>query len=206
MPSRRKEVYLDDPTLAGFYLPRVDHENFKHFDISERWTHKKERSVRRNTDLKTFIWILLMFFALNIDRGNLGNAVADNMLDDLHVTTNDYNNAQNMYRIGFLISEIPSQMIGKRVGPDRWIPIQIMLWSLAAGGQFFIHNRAGFFAYRFFSGIFMGGFIRDSILYLSYFYKKTEMPMRLAFFLVRGFYVRSCGILYCLWRVTHAGS
>lgn len=76
-----------------------------------------------------------MFFALKIDRGNLGKAVADSMLEDLIGTNNDYNNAQNMYRIGFLISKIPSQMIGKRIGLDRWIPIQIMLWRLAAGGQ-----------------------------------------------------------------------
>lgn len=173
---------FDDPNLAGFYLPRSDHENFRRFDISERWTYREEAAVKRKTDVRIFLWILVMFFALNIDRGNLGNAVADNLLDDLKITTNDYNNAQNMYRIGFLLSEIPSQMIGKRIGPDRWIPAQIILWSLAAGGQFFMHNRAGFFACRFMIGIFMGGFIPDSILYLSYFYKKSEMPMRLAFF------------------------
>lgn len=87
-----------------------------------------------------------------------------------------------MYRVGFLIAEIPSQMIGKWLGPDRWIPVQIILWSIASGGQFFMHNRTGFFACRFFIGLFMGGFIPDSTLYLSYFYKKTEMPIRLALF------------------------
>jgi hypothetical protein len=86
-----------------------------------------------------------MFFDLNFDRGNLGNASADSLLPDVHINNNDYNNAQNMYRIRFLISEIPSQMVGKRFGPDRWVPVQIILWSLASGGQFFIHNWAGFF-------------------------------------------------------------
>jgi MFS family permease len=32
-----------------------------------------------------------------------------------------------MYRVGFLISEIPNQMIGKWIGADRWIPIQIII-------------------------------------------------------------------------------
>lgn len=31
-----------------------------------------------------------MFFALNIDRGNIKNAVSDNMLDDLNLSKNDY--------------------------------------------------------------------------------------------------------------------
>ncbi|BAE57696.1 unnamed protein product [Aspergillus oryzae RIB40] len=124
---------FDDPNLAKYYQPHPQYENLHRFDPSERWTYREERSVRRKTDLKIFLWILVMFFALNIDRGNLGNASADNLLPDLHINTNDYNNAQNMYRIGFLIAEIPSQMIGKRIGPDRWIPIQIILWSLASG-------------------------------------------------------------------------
>lgn len=32
-----------------------------------------------------------MFFALNVDRGNLKQAVADNLLDDLGLDTNSYN-------------------------------------------------------------------------------------------------------------------
>jgi hypothetical protein len=173
---------FDDPLLARYYQPHPDYENIASFDPSARWTYREETAVRRKTDWTVLMWILVMFFGLNLDRGNLANAAADNLLDDLQLTTNDYNNAQNMYRIGFLIAEIPSQMIGKRLGPDRWIPIQIILWSLASGGQFFMQNRAGFFACRFFIGLFMGGFIPDSILYLSYFYTKSEMPFRLALF------------------------
>lgn len=190
-PSRRTDnpdaiatvrSVFDDPLLAKYYQPHPDYENLTHFDPSARWTYREETAVRRKTDWTVLLWILVMFFGLNLDRGNLANAAADNLLDDLHLSTNDYNNAQNMYRIGFLIAEIPSQMIGKRLGPDRWIPIQIILWSLASGGQFFMQNRAGFFACRFFIGLFMGGFIPDSILYLSYFYTKSEMPFRLALF------------------------
>ncbi|KAF5016892.1 hypothetical protein F66182_11282, partial [Fusarium sp. NRRL 66182] len=173
---------FDDPLLRQYYQPHPKYENLHRFDIDERWTYREEAAVRRKTDCTILLWILVMFFGLNLDRGNLGNAAADNLLKDLKITTNDYNNAQNMYRVGFLIAEIPSQMIGKRLGPDRWIPIQIIAWSLASGGQFFMQNRAGFFACRFFIGLFMGGFIPDAILYLSYFYTKTEMPFRLALF------------------------
>jgi hypothetical protein len=106
---------------------------------------REQIAARRKTDLKIFLRILVMFFDLNFDRGNLGNASADSLLPDVHINNNDCNNAQNMYRIRFLISEIPSQMVGKRFGPGRWVPVQIILWSLASGGQFFIHNWAGFF-------------------------------------------------------------
>ncbi|KAJ5740297.1 hypothetical protein N7493_000169 [Penicillium malachiteum] len=173
---------FDDPSIAKFYLPHDDYENLHRFDPNARWTYREEAAVRRKTDWAILLWILVMFFGLNIDRGNLSNANSDGLLTDMGLSTDDYNNATNMYRIGFLIAEIPSQMIGKRLGPDRWIPVQIICWSFASGGQFFMHNRAGFFACRFLLGLFMGGFIPDSILYLSYFYTKSEMPFRLALF------------------------
>lgn len=177
-----KRSVFDDPDLIQYYAPGPEYENFERFDPSERWTYREERSVQRKTDFRILLWVLIMFFGLNIDRGNLSLAVAGNLLDDLKLSTNDYNNAQNMYRVGFIIAEIPSQLVGKKLGPDRWIPIQIIIWSICAGGQFFMQSRAGFFACRFFIGLFMGGFIPDSILYISYYYTSTEMPLRLSLF------------------------
>lgn len=43
-----------------------------------------------------------MFAALNIDRGNISNAVSDNMLDDLGLTQGDYVCSDNS-SIGLLI-------------------------------------------------------------------------------------------------------
>lgn len=82
---------FDSPELAQFYQPGPDYENFHRYDPQERWTFREEQAVRRKTDYKIFIWILVMFFGLNIDRGNLGNAAADNLLSDLNINTNDYN-------------------------------------------------------------------------------------------------------------------
>lgn len=87
-----------------------------------------------------------------------------------------------MGRIGFLIAELPSQLISKRLGPDRWIPMQLIVMSIIAGSQFFLTGRATFLVTRFFMAFFQGGFIPDIILYLSYFYTKHELPTRLGIF------------------------
>ena len=45
-----------------------------------------------------------MFAALNIDRNNISNAVADDMLDDIGVTRVYYNLGQTISRVGFLVA------------------------------------------------------------------------------------------------------
>lgn len=43
-------------------------------------------------------------------------------------------------------------------------------------------NRAGFWALRAILGFLQGGFIPEMVLYLSYFYKNNELPIRLSIF------------------------
>ncbi|KAI8956894.1 MFS general substrate transporter [Daldinia sp. FL1419] len=157
-------------------------ENWSAFDPSFRWTWREERAVRRKVDWKIMTWVCIMFAALNIDRGNISNAVSDNMLEDLGLTRSDYNTGQTIARVGFLVAELPSQLISKRIGPDLWIPIQICIFSLISAMQFFLKGRASFLATRYLIASFQGGFIPDTILYLSYFYTSTSLPIRLAWY------------------------
>lgn len=179
-----KNVFKD-PEVAKYY--RNLYENSKYecrgaFDPDFEWTEEEERKVKRKIELRVCLWACVMFTALQIDRGNISQALTDTFLKDLHLTTNDYNVGQTLFYISFLCAELPSQLISKRLGPDRWIPTQITLWSIVAICQSKLTGRASFYVTRILLGLLEGGFIPDIVLWLSYFYTSKELPIRLSFF------------------------
>ncbi|KAK5168203.1 uncharacterized protein LTR77_006772 [Saxophila tyrrhenica] len=161
----------------GAVFPHV----FSHPDREQHWREVFERSQyegRHRFD-PSFSWTGQ---TLDLVRRNINRAISDNMLDDIGVNTNDYNTGQTIYFICFLFAELPGGLISKKIGPYRYTPAAIVLWGAFCAAQAGIKGRASFWALRAVLGFCQGGFIPEMVLYLSYFYKGNELPIRLSIF------------------------
>lgn len=74
------------------------------------------------------------------------------------------------------------QLLTKRFGFRRVLPIMMMAWSLVSWTQAWMTSRASFYVTRALIGACEGGFIPGTILFATYFYKTGELSVRLSFF------------------------
>lgn len=80
--------------LSDLVPPHESYEGRHRWDPTATWTAAEERAVVRKTDLKLLTWLCVMFFGLQLDRGNLSNALADDFLKDMKLSSDDYNNVR----------------------------------------------------------------------------------------------------------------
>jgi hypothetical protein len=102
-PDTKQAGFVDTKKLSSDSLllyEKAEYECRDAFEPDLQWTTAEEKKVKRRLDARVCLWSCVMFLALNIDRGNLKQAVADNLLDDLGLTTNDYNTGENMANFG----------------------------------------------------------------------------------------------------------
>ncbi|KAJ7800043.1 major facilitator superfamily domain-containing protein, partial [Mycena olivaceomarginata] len=169
-----------------FYTPPDSYEGKHRGDPHAVWT-ADEAAIVRKIDVRIMLFACLCFACLQLDRGNLSNARSDNFLADVGINTEDYNLGSSFFFITFLLMEISSQLISKRVGAEVWVPTQTIIWSVIAMSQAKVTGRASFLATRALLGVFEGGFIPDMVL--------SELTIRLSFFWAGTTLTSICGSL-----------
>lgn len=122
----------------------------------------------------------MVFFALQLDRGNIGSALNDNFLKDAGITQYQYNIGQQLLSAGIVLLEIPSNLLLYRFGPRVWISSQIFAWGLVATFQAFQKGLGAYLSTRLLLGLCEAGFIPGGLYMLSMYYKKEETSKRFA--------------------------
>lgn len=134
-------------------------ESEKRFDTPRSLPSDELKLTTLQIDLRIITWAWMMFMALDLNRRNINRAISDTLLKDLGMNTNDFNYGQTIFLISFLSAELPSGLISKKVGPDRWIPFIIVAWSIISAAQAGLSNKTGYYVCRCLLGLLMGGFI-----------------------------------------------
>lgn len=175
-------VLVGRDNLSSVLPPDEAYEGRHRWDPTLQWDAQEERKVVRKTDTWLLSWLCVMFFGLQLDRGNLSNALADSFLKDINVNSDVYNNGTTIQLVAFLAAEFPVQFLIKRYGFRRVLPILMFAWGTVSWGQAFMTDQTGFYITRALIGAFEGGFIPGTILYATYFYTTKEIAVRLAVF------------------------
>ncbi|KAF2093933.1 MFS general substrate transporter [Rhizodiscina lignyota] len=141
-----------------------------------------EKSLLRKLDLKLLPAVSILYLLSFLDRSNVANARIEGLTTDLHMTGNQYLTGLTLYFVGYVIFEIPCNIILKRTTPKFWLPTLTIAWGIVATLMGITQNLAGFFVVRFFLGMTESGLFPGTVYYFSMFYKRKERQYRVALF------------------------
>ncbi|KAK5732524.1 hypothetical protein LTR17_010463 [Elasticomyces elasticus] len=143
-----------------------------------------ERKLRLKIDLMIVPTVSLLYLFCFIDRANIGNAKIAGFDKDLGLQGYDYNVVLSVFYVSYILFEIPSNIICKKVGPGWFIPTITLLFGICSIGTAFVHNRAQACGVRFVLGIFEAGMLPGIAYYMSRWYRRSELAFRLSLYIV----------------------
>ncbi|KAH9951706.1 MFS general substrate transporter [Amylocystis lapponica] len=159
-------------------------ENEVHRD--ETAMRDKDRAMTRSVLWKLDVHVLpplaLLWLANFIDRTNIGNANIAGLPQSLQLHGDQFNTALAVFYASYVMVELPSNWILKKMKASRWLPFLVTIWGTVTTLSGLIQNFSGLIAIRFFLGLCEGGLLPGIMLYLSTIYKRHELQQRVGIF------------------------
>ena len=125
----------------------------------------------------------LLYFVSFLDRVNVSFA-ALTMNADIGLSSAAFGLGAGIFFIGYLLFEVPSNLILQRVGARRWIARIMITWGLLSAAMAMVSGPASFYVLRFLLGVAEAGFFPGMILYLTYWFPGPVRARMIGGFLV----------------------
>ncbi|KAF2969385.1 hypothetical protein GQX73_g4192 [Xylaria multiplex] len=166
---------------------------------SPGWTTEEETVVRRKLDRQLVPMLTILYLLCFLDRVNIGNARIQGLTEDLNLVGYRFNIATSIFYVVYLLIEVPSNILLKRVGPRFYIPSLVLGFGAVSIATAFVKTYEQLIGVRVLLGVFEGGTFPGIAFYLSSFYKREELYFRV------GIYVSSASLAGAFGGLLAAG-
>jgi ACS family 4-hydroxyphenylacetate permease-like MFS transporter len=142
----------------------------------------EQRAVRKVS--RRLLWFLVILYGFSyLDRINIG-FVAFCMSHDLKLTSTQFGAASTILYLGYILCEIPSNLMLARFGARVWLSRIMITWGIASAATMFATGAHSLYSMRFLVGITEGGFLPGVLLYLTLWFPQTHRARANALFMV----------------------
>ncbi|KAK1749707.1 major facilitator superfamily domain-containing protein [Echria macrotheca] len=142
-----------------------------------------ERKLLRKLDLVIWPVFFIIYMVAFLDRINISNAAIQGLTSELRLDEgNRFNVALFAYYSSYILLEIPSNMVIRKVRPSLYISSLMFLWGIVNMCMGFVHSYAALVALRVLLGVFEAGVLPGIVYVSSMYYKRHEYQKRVSLF------------------------
>ncbi|KAL4949218.1 major facilitator superfamily domain-containing protein [Aspergillus filifer] len=155
-----------------------------------------ERKLVQKLDRLVLPTISLAFFLNIIDRSNYGAARLQHLEADLHMSDAQFQAGLSVFYVGYILFHVPSNMVLNHLGRPSWhIGLSVLGWGLTTSCTAAVRNFGGLLACRITLGFVEAPLYPGMMFYLTKWYTKTELTLRMSICLAAGLIAQATGSL-----------
>ncbi|GAB6125722.1 MFS transporter [Humidesulfovibrio idahonensis] len=139
-------------------------------------------ALYRKVDARLLPYLFALYVVAYLDRVNVSFA-AQGLSRDLSFSSSVFGLGAGMFFAGYVLCEVPSNLILRRVGARLWIARIMVTWGLAACAMSLVHAQWSFYGLRFLLGVAEAGFLPGIIYYLTLWYPQERRARAVALFM-----------------------
>ncbi|KAI0174758.1 major facilitator superfamily domain-containing protein [Pestalotiopsis sp. NC0098] len=136
----------------------------------------------RKLDWRLLPTLSFLYLMCSLDKSNAGNAKLFGFLEDVGMTSTQFNLALMYLFFTYGLCEPVSNIFLRRLGPKIWFPVIVCSWGLITALTCLVTNYGSYVAVRLVLGLTEAGLYPGSYFILSMWYTPSELATRMAIF------------------------
>ncbi|MHB2096607.1 MFS transporter [Pantoea dispersa] len=140
-------------------------------------------TIYRKITWKLIPFLCLCYLAAYLDRINIGLAKLQ-MASDLALSETAFGLGAGLFFVGYILFEVPSNLILQRVGAKIWIARIMITWGLLSTATLLVQTPTQFYIIRFFLGAAEAGFLPGVLFYLTKWFPSWRRSRIIALFMI----------------------